>query len=89
MNPAKVFTEKYFYEEVVRFREFMGNKKWWLLPEEKREACINALAYVYLQIQNDDGSNPDHKQIEKWASVYGLLIAEYEHRKTLMILYPQ
>jgi len=89
MNPSKVFTEKYFYEEVVRFREFMGNKLWWALPESKREACVSALAYVYLQIQNDDGSNPNRDQIEKWATVFGSVTAEYERRKTMLAVYPQ
>ena len=89
MNPSITFTEKYFYQEVCRFREFMGKKSWWVLPEEKREACIKALAYIYLQIQNDDGSNPDREQINKWAVVYGSVAAEYEQRNVYMILYPQ
>lgn len=88
MNPAVIFTEKYFHEEIVRFRQAMGDKTWWARPEEQRDAWISGLALVYLQIQNDDGSNPKQEQIDKWAVTLDSTLTEYERRKTMLALYP-
>lgn len=88
MNPANVFTEKYFHEEIVRFRQAMGDKTWWARPEEQRDAWISGLALVYLQIQNDDGSNPSHEQIAKWAMIFDATITEYHRRQFYMTINP-
>ena len=78
------FTEKYFFEEVVRLRQFMGQKSWWAKPEIERERCISGLSLVYLNIVNEDGSHPSHEQIEKWAAIFESTIIEYERRKTMI-----
>ena len=74
------FTEKYFMEELGRFRANFTNKTWMALPEEKRDAAIKVLTIVYLNIGNDDGSTPTHEQINKWALWFDQAITEYSRR---------
>ena len=88
MNPATVFTEKYFYEELGRFRQAMADKTWWARPEQDRDAWVSGLAFVYLQIQNDDGSNPTREQIDKWAMIFNATMREYNRRMFYMTVNP-
>lgn len=74
------FTEKYYLEELGRFRQHFGDKKWWALPEETRDACISGLAMVYLNINNENGTPVTKEQIEKWANWLTQATAEYNRR---------
>jgi hypothetical protein len=80
------FTEKYFLEELGRFRENFGNKHWWALPEEKRDACISGLTMVYLSIENEDKSPITCEQINKWAMWFSQAITEYTRRQTYIMM---
>jgi hypothetical protein len=80
-QPANGFTKRYFYDEIVRFRECFGNKEWWKLAEAKREACVRALCYVYTNVVNDDGSHPKQEMIDSLAVTLDATVIEYERRK--------
>lgn len=82
------FTEAYFNEEITRFREACGTKQFWALPEEKQEAMISGLSFCYLNIVNEDGSQPNREQIEKWATIFDAAIQNYNQRKTFMLMLP-
>jgi hypothetical protein len=82
------FTEKYFFEEVRRFREMFGDKTWWAKPEEMRDKCVDGLALVYLNIENEDGSRITDEQIKRWASIFEATTMEYERRKMMLLRFP-
>ncbi len=81
VNNATQFTEKYFYSEICSLRQMWGTKSWWQKPEEHREACLKALGFVYCNIVNDDGSQPNSEQIQRWANIFDSTCQEYERRK--------
>ena len=81
------FTEKYFFEEIRRFRDAFGNKEWWKKSEEQRDAWISGLSLVYLNINNEDGTNPTKEQINKWATIFQVTVEEYERRKLFMLMH--
>ncbi len=83
------FTEQYYFDEVLRFREGMGNKQWWEKTEEQRDAWIKGLALVYLNIENETGLRSTPEQIDKWATIFEATCVEYERRKTYMKLMPR
>ena len=82
------FTEKYFLEEVIRLREMFGDKTWWVKPEAQREKCIDGLAIVYLNIENEDGSKVTPEQIERWAAIFESTVIEHERRKMMLLRFP-
>lgn len=75
------YTEKYFCEEINRLRKKMGDRSFWEIEKDKRERYLDGLSLVYLNILNDDFSNPDQTQIDKWASIYGATMDEYRRRE--------
>lgn len=85
MNPNHTFTEKYFYEELGRFRQAMGNREWWMNPDN-REACVKGITFVYLNLVNEDGSLPSNEQITKWGSIFNATMSEYAQRESIMLL---
>lgn len=78
---SQPFTEKYFLEEVVRLRREMGTKTFWQRPREQREAFLQGLAFVCLNIDNEDGTPPTGEQLEKWARIYKATTDEYNRRE--------
>jgi hypothetical protein len=74
------FTEKYFVEELSRFRQHLGDKNWWTLPEDTREACVSGLGLIYLNINNEDGTPITTEQIEKWARWFTQATTDYNAR---------
>jgi len=78
------YTEKYFLEEVHRLREQFGRLDFWAKAKDVRDRFVSGLAYVYLDIRNDDGSLPDYEQIKKWAVVFDSTMIEYNRREHLM-----
>jgi hypothetical protein len=82
------FTEKDFLEELSRFREACGSKTFWARPEEQQAAMISGLAFLYLNLGNDDGSMPDQEQIDKWGGWMSDALFNYNQRKTILQLRP-
>lgn len=82
---SQPFTETYFFQEVCRFREMMGTRSFWKLAEGQGEAALNGLGFVYLNVDNEDGSKPTIEQIEKWARIYDSAILEYHRREFMML----
>ncbi len=82
------FTEKDFLEELSRFREACGSKDFWAKTEEKRDAMIGGLTFLYLNLGNDDGSLPDRDQIDKWGNWFADALENYNRRKTILDLMP-
>ena len=80
------FTEKYFMEELGRFRANFTNKTWMALPEEKRDAAIRGLSLVYLNVMNEDGTPPSYEQIKKWGMWFDQAITEYSRRQAYILL---
>ena len=64
----------------MRFRQHMGQKDFWKRPEQERQVCINALTFVYLNLDNEDGSRPTAQQLETWAAVFEAALMEYNRR---------
>lgn len=85
---ALQFTEAYFIEEINRFREQCGLKTFWDKTEEQHEAMISGLSFCYLNITNDDGSQPSREQIDKWANIFDVAIQNYNRRKTFLVMLP-
>ena len=67
---ALQFTEAYFLEEINRFREACGTKTFWDKTEEQQDAMVSGLTFVYLNVVNPDGSQPNHEQIKKWGFIF-------------------
>lgn len=84
-NNTTTFTEKYFFSEIVRLRQEWGQKGFWERTDEQRQAMIDGLAFLYLNIVNDDGSPPNQAQIEQWGNVFNSTLAEYARRETMMM----
>ena len=82
------FTEQYFMEEIHRFRKMLGEKSFWARPEEEQDRLISGLSFCYLNVVNDDGSQPDREKIEKLATVFDCTIREYNRRKTFLVMLP-
>jgi hypothetical protein len=75
------FTERYFYDEICNFRELFQSEDWWQLSEDKRDKCVSGLAFIYLNINNADGSKPTEDQLETWAMILSATLSEYDRRK--------
>lgn len=90
MNPSNTFTEKYFLEEIHRFRELLGQKSFWeqANSEEVADRAIRGLSFVYLNLVNEDGTLPNQSQIDKWANIFDAAIGEYNRRKTYLLMLP-
>jgi len=82
------FTEKYFLEEINRFRSECGLKTFWDKTEEQHEAMIKGLTFVYMNIVNEDGSQPSPEQIDKWGFIFNQALDNYNRRKTMLALLP-
>lgn len=78
---SQPFTEKEFCEEVCRLREQMGDKRFWARPKEQREAYVSGLSFMYLNIDNEDGSKPTQEQLDKWAMIFDGTMVEYRRRE--------
>jgi hypothetical protein len=87
-DSALQFTEKYFFEEIERFREACGSKEFWAKTEEQQDNYIKGLAFCYLGIVNEDGSQPNQEQINHWAAVFNAAIRNYNERKTFIVMLP-
>jgi hypothetical protein len=85
---ALQFTEAYFLEEVNRFREACGDKRFWDKTDEQQDAMISGLSFCYLNIVNDDGSLPSKEQIDKWAFIFKQALDNYNRRKTMLVMLP-
>jgi len=86
---SQSFSESYFYEELNRFRQLLGDKTFWNKTEEQREACISGLTFVYLNTVPNDNSKASPELIQKWATQFDSAITEYARRGTYIMLYPQ
>ena len=86
---SQSFSETYFYEELTRFRQFLGNSTFWEKDEEIRENVIRGLEFVYLNTVPDDNSKVEQKHIDKWKKDFHMTLIEYNRRGTMMILYPK
>lgn len=84
MNPAHTFTEKQFHAEILEFRNLFGSKTWWEKTKAQRDACIGGLAFMYLNLVNEDGSLPAQEQIDKWAMTFDSTISEYNRRAIML-----
>jgi len=80
----EAFTEKYFYEEITRFRKMLGDKLWWEKSIEQRNACIRGLSLIYISAVNDDGSPLSKEQVEKLADHLTATLNEYNRRAFML-----
>lgn len=82
------FTEKYFDEELSRFRELCGQKTFWQGSEDMREACINGLGIVYLNCYPEDGTDPTKDFIERQAYKLHMAFMNYNQRASMILRFP-
>jgi len=65
------FSERYFMEELLRFREAMGNKSV-MTNESKRESALRGFGTVYLQTKTTNQ--------ERIASLFDATVMEFNRR---------
>jgi hypothetical protein len=70
----ETYTEEYFKEEVRRYFEMCGDKKFWALPEEQRKKAFDGIGHIYLFLD-------ENADIESCVSLLDATSANYEYRK--------
>jgi hypothetical protein len=85
---SQSFPESYFYAEVGRFRELLGQPSFWERDEEQRENIIHGLSFVYLNTVPDDNSKVTQEHLDKWKGIYHSTMTEYAARGTKIMLMP-
>jgi hypothetical protein len=71
----KGFTEAYFLEECVRFRQSLGDATWWAKTEEQQQNYMSGLSMVYLNIENEDGSRPNRaNRFNDWGKTFSMTL---------------
>jgi hypothetical protein len=85
-STSQSFPESYFYEELGRFRETIGDSRFWEKDEEKREAFISGLTFVYLNTVPNDNSKITQTHIDTWGMHFRQALDEYNRRGTLIIM---
>lgn len=89
MNPPNsitTFTEKEFFEEIHRFRQHLGDKTFWAKTPEQRQAMIDGLSFMYLNVMNDDGSFPSREKIDQWGNIFNQTLSEYTRRDSMTLM---
>jgi hypothetical protein len=81
MSNTACFTVQYFNQELVNFRKLMGDKTFWQKPERIRTKAIQALTYVYLNLEHDT----PQIECDKCGETLMHTLDEYALRETFLI----
>lgn len=78
------FKETYFKEELMRFRQLMGDKSFWAKTQDQKDLAIKGLAFIYFNVEPDNGGPVDATFIQQMADLYQNTMNEYARRQTMM-----
>lgn len=79
MNTAGPFSADEFRTELGRFRELFGSKSFWARPQVNRQAAVNAIGFMYLNLNPSLPSDELDRLQVQWSSA----IDEFTRREIL------
>ena len=79
------FTEKEFVNQLRLFREELGKKTFWALPENKRESFVDGIKHVWITTVRDDNKPATSDDFAKWANWIEIALTEYTRREFMML----
>jgi len=80
-----ICTLDYFRQEVCAFRKLMGEKTFWAMTADRREAAQKAIGIIYVSLSNLDNSTLSEEDNERAIAIYQSAMDEYNRRETLLL----
>lgn len=81
MSAATPFTAQEFWTELLDFRALFGQRTFWARPQWQRQAAVNAMGFLYLNLRTDVPEDEMKKIQTQWSAA----LYEYTRREILAI----
>lgn len=85
MNTSFCFTPKEFFQQVLHFRELMGDRTFMVDKKHQHQAAIDGLAFTYANLEMDTPA----EDVARCGNVLDATLTEFSRRQSYLIMRPR